>query len=95
MPSLTFLQLLFILNYCCALSTWKQLIFIKVIVDAQLMVVALVFAVGRVVYSPQWSAWLGLYERPLERVMWTAVDPWEFSFAPNTGDMLFFFPLRH
>lgn len=59
------------------------------IVDAQLVVVVLLFAVVRVVYSPQWSVWLELYERPLERVTWTAVDPWEFSFAPNTGDMLF------
>lgn len=101
MPSFTLPQLSLILNYChggcCTLSTCKQLIFIKAIVDVQLMVVVFVSAVGRVRYSPQWSVWQELYERPLERVMWTAVDPWAFSFAPNTGDMWafsFFFPVE-
>lgn len=46
-------------------------------------------AVGRAQSSPRWSAWLELYGRLSGRVMWTDADPWEFSFAQNTGDLFF------
>lgn len=44
-----------------------------------------IFDPGLVPWSPRWSAWLERYGRPSGRVMWTAVDPWEFSFVLNTG----------
>lgn len=52
-----------------------------------------VFVPGRALWSPRWSAWLEPYERRLGRVMWTAVDPWEFSFVLNTGYLFSYYIL--
>lgn len=55
--------------------------------------VLFVFVLGRAQWSPQWSAWLELWERRLGKVTWTAVGPLEFSFALNTGYLFSYYIL--